>query len=265
MPATELHAFNSADWMFDNSFMVQLQDPGEFYTGPCPYYLIDHPEGLVAFDTGVSAEMISDPESYGTFGAPQMVEFSAAVQTGEDRMPAAQLPDAGYDPEDVDYVVLSHLHVDHAGNITDFPNAEFLVQRDELQYAWWPDTVQQMFYLEGDIRRLKTHEYTVNALEGEFDVFGDGSVVAFPTPGHTPGHQSLQVELPDAGTVILGADIAHQQAGLENELAMVANWSLEETLASMRKVRARARKSDASVYVSHEQEHMEALADGGLA
>ncbi|PSP62725.1 hypothetical protein BRC77_09190 [Halobacteriales archaeon QH_8_64_26] len=83
---------------------------------------------------------------------------------------------------------------------------------------------------------LRSPEYSVTAINGAYDVFGDDSVVTIPTPGHTKGHQSLRVELDDR-TVVLSADVALQQSGYEQELPVSFNWSLEDSVASIRKVR----------------------------
>lgn len=261
--ANVAHEFNTADWALDNSFLVQLTDPGEAYTAVCPFYLVDHPEGLVVVDTGLSHDMLDEPAEYGQHGAGFMEAFLPAIEYGPDLHPRAQLEDAGYAPEEVDYVVMTHLHSDHAGHIDTFPDARFLVQKRELRYAHWPVPVQDVFYLEGDFDVLRSNEYDVTPLEGAYDVFGDGSVRTVPTPGHTPGHQSVVLELPESGTVILGADIAHRQDGYEREHLASFNWDLGESIASLRDIKARARRTDADVYVTHDNEHIDAF-EGGL-
>ena len=136
MPAEKLYALNTAHWTFDFSMAVQMTNLGEPFAGTCPIYLIEHPEGTVLFDTGVSYEMKEDPENYGPAGAPHMADFVEAIEMSEDQRPTNLLESVGYSPEDVDVVVLSHLHTDHAGNVDAFPNAEFVVQKRELRYAF---------------------------------------------------------------------------------------------------------------------------------
>jgi glyoxylase-like metal-dependent hydrolase (beta-lactamase superfamily II) len=257
-----VHEFNTASWALDNSFLVQLTDPGEAYTAVCPFYLVDHPEGTAVVDTGLSHDMLDDPADYGQHGAGFMEAFLPAIDYDADTHPRAHLDDAGYDPGDVDYLVMTHLHSDHAGHIDTFPNAEVIVQKSELRYAHWPVPVQEVFYLEGDFDMLRGGEYDVTPVEGEFDVFGDGSLRTVPTPGHTPGHQSVVVELPDTGTVILGADIAHREDGYEREHLASFNWDLQRSIESLRDLKARARRLDADVFVTHDNEHIDAFAGG---
>ncbi|ESS11914.1 MAG: Zn-dependent hydrolase [uncultured archaeon A07HR60] len=187
----------------------QLTNPGGSYPVVCPFYLVDHPQGTAVIDTGLSHDMLDDPASYGPYGAEFMEAFLPAIEYTPEMHPRAQLEDAGYSPEDIDYLVLTHLHSDHAGHIDTFSDAEIIVQESELRYAHWPVPVQEVFYLEGDFDMLRLETYDVTPVRGEYDVFGDGSLVTFPTPGH----QSVQVELAESGTIILGADIAHKQSG----------------------------------------------------
>lgn len=260
--ATGLYRFTTATWALDFSFMVQLQNPGEAYEAPVPCYLVEHPEGTVLFDTGVSPEMKQDPETYGPNGAPHMADFVPALDAPEERRPTRQLADVGYEPGDVDHVVLSHLHTDHAGNVTAFPDSEIIVDEDELNYAWWPKApAQGFFYLGGDFLPLRGPEYDVTTINGSYDVFGDGSVEVIPAPGHSPGHQVLKVDLASEGTVILGADLANHTAGLENEMGPSFAWSLDDTVDSMRKIRRVAEREDAPIYISHDRDNQETLPD----
>jgi len=258
MSVSDIHAFNTADWALDNSFMVQLQDPGEPYTATCPFYLLDHPEGVVVVDTGVSHDLLDDPANYGRWGAAFMEAFLPGIEWDESMHPSSHLEAAGYSPEEVDTVVMTHLHSDHAGHIDTFPDAEFIVQLRELRYAWWPIPAQGWFYLDGDFGVLRSDDYDVTVIEGEYDVLGDGSIVTVPTPGHTPGHQSVVVDKGDE-TVILGGDVAHQQVGFQQELVASFNWNTQESIDSIRKIKAVAKKKDAPVRLVHDRDDFDAL------
>ncbi len=260
MPAEACYRLNTAVWTLDYSAATQLQQPGEPYPGWCPCYLLEHPEGLVLFDTGVSQEMATDPESYGPQGAPHMADFVDTLDLSAGKPPVEHLADLGYEPEDVDVIVCSHLHTDHAGNLDAFPEATVIVQKEELRYAFYPDGPQRLFYLEGDFHHLRRLDVDVRAITGEYDVFGDGSIVAFPTPGHTPGHQSLAVTL-ESGTTILAADAANSRVGYETDLVASFAWSLEASIDSIRTIEERARRTEADVIIHHDPEDQGRLPD----
>jgi glyoxylase-like metal-dependent hydrolase (beta-lactamase superfamily II) len=263
MADTKVYALNVADWTNDYSMLQQLSDFGEPYAVKCPAYLVDHPEGTLLFDTGPSWEMKQNPADYGPNGAAHMEAHVDNIDMTEDDHITNQLDDLGYSPSEIDYVAMSHLHVDHAGGISDFPDSEFLIRQEELQYAWWPrNPIQQAFYVEGDFTKLRDPDYSVTEVEGEddFDVFGDGSVVLFPTQGHTAGHQSMEVDLGDR-SVILAADISHTWEGYETELLASFNWDNNKAVESLRKLKARARDEDTEVYNSHDRERWEELPD----
>jgi len=99
---------------------------------------------------------------------------------------AASLEKVGVKPADIKFVAISHTHPDHIGNVELFPQATLLVQKAEYE---WPG--------QNGAPRFKP-EHPVIKLDGDHDVFGDGSVMILTTPGHTPGHQSLLVTLPKA-------------------------------------------------------------------
>ncbi|MFT4949028.1 MAG: glyoxylase-like metal-dependent hydrolase (beta-lactamase superfamily II), partial [Natronomonas sp.] len=69
-------------------------------------------------------------------------------------------------------------------------------------------------------------------------------------------------ELPETGTVVLGADVAHRQTGYEREHLASFNWNLQQSLESLREIKALARRESAEVFVTHDNEHIEAMADG---
>jgi glyoxylase-like metal-dependent hydrolase (beta-lactamase superfamily II) len=235
--------------------LLQLTDIGETITIPFPFYVIDHPEGVVLVDTGQSHELVEDPLNYGPYGAPGLADFVENIDMSEDEEARPLIEDLGYSASEVDVVIQSHLHMDHAGGISDFPDAKFVVSQEEMKYASAPEPIQDGFYQEGDFGALRSAEFDVDFTHGNrYDVFGDGSIVTIPTPGHTPGHQSVKVELENEGTVILGMDISHQRDGYEQNLATSFDWSTTIGNQSRRKMKNIAQREDAPVYVNHDSE-----------
>lgn len=167
-------------------------------TAPVPAYLIEHPKGRVVFDTGLPFGVTTDKEGLlGKFVAG-IYEFDLAPAQMIDK----RLESLGADPARIDTVVNSHLHFDHCGANELLPNARLVVQKREAEAARSakPDG--------GFSSRAKIDDRDVQEIDGEHDLFGDGSVVLFPTYGHTPGHQSLKLACDD-GTVVLAGDCCY--------------------------------------------------------
>ena len=96
-------------------------------------------------------------------------------------------------------------------------------------------------------------------LEGDYDVFGDGSVTIIATPGHTPGHQSLLVKLPNTGAVVLSGDAVHFKSNWENRGVPVNNFNKDQTLASMQKIADTLDKEKAQLWINHDKAQRDGL------
>ena len=127
----------------------------------------------------------------GSCGRPAPATISSTVPEGRGRLHAlaaqaharSQLAEIGVKPDDVNFIAASHTHFDHIGNVNLFPKSVLLAQKAEYQ---WP-------LPKGGPRFNPAHPVT--QIEGDHDVFGDGSAVLLATPGHTPGHQSFLLRL----------------------------------------------------------------------
>jgi N-acyl homoserine lactone hydrolase len=156
-------------------------------------------EGVVLFDTGLHPVHIDRPDA--TYGPQSTVK---PVMDRDDAI-VARLASVGVRPDEVAIVVNSHLHFDHAGNNGAFPKATFIVQGDHLAFAKGKPTFPGIYW---DIPEL-----TYMPVSGRTRVARGVEVV--PTPGHAPGHQSLVVDLPDTGRVVLCGDAAFTRENLE--------------------------------------------------
>ena len=96
-------------------------------------------------------------------------------------------------------------------------------------------------------------------LSGDFDVFGDGSVTILSTPGHTPGHQSLLVKLPNTGAVVLSGDAAHFKENWDNRRVPSNNVDKEQTLASMQKISDVLTREKAQLWINHDKAQRDSL------
>ncbi len=172
--------------------------PGGTLTVPVPAWLIRHPAGTLLFDCGMHQELTRPGPLLDTIG------LFFEVGLDPDRTVVGQLDERELAAEDIDVVVASHLHFDHVGGLAQIPDARLVVQVDEWSAGFDPDLAAangmrvEDFDLGHDVVRAA----------GEYDVFGDGRVRCLPTPGHTPGHQSLSVSL-ESGEVVLCGDCAY--------------------------------------------------------
>ncbi|MCL6452620.1 MAG: N-acyl homoserine lactonase family protein [Alicyclobacillus sp.] len=216
-------------------------DKGVLMTGtsgtitiPTAAYIIEHPRhGLMLFDTGINYR-VADPEDAEVYWGPGVRDAFGCSLT-RDLAIDQQLDKLGYKPTDVKTVVLSHMHFDHAGGMCHFPHATFVVQKTELRYAWWPDAFSKAVYMYNDYK--DTRDYRFVQLDGDIDLFDDGSVRLVTTPGHSPGHQSMILRLENRGTVCLGADSAHLQEAYRTLTCMPFDWSIEAETATYHRLR----------------------------
>ncbi|MDB5495238.1 MAG: hypothetical protein JWP86_2575 [Phenylobacterium sp.] len=167
---------------------------------PMPFYVIEHPDGVALFDCGLHAGLTDPDDVYrkALAGQDMQVELSA------DELPAARLQALDIDPERVKWVVLSHLHFDHAGGLHQIPNATVVVQKREWAAGFDEELAARHFLA----RPYFDLGHKVVQVDGEHDLFGDGSVTCIPSYGHTPGHQSLRVRS-EAGDHLLTSDACY--------------------------------------------------------
>ena len=193
---------------FDPAVGTKVYDP--FFL-----YVIQHPEGNVLFDTGVHPETWRDPASR-LGAAAQAFE----LELGPDDDVRSKLALIGLAPADVAHVVQSHLHFDHAGGLAYFGHAAVYAQQAELEFAFSPPVYQSAIYVRADFEGVADWR----ELAGRHDLFGDGRLVIIPTPGHTPGHQSLLVRL-EGGTVLLLGDATYSIEKMRERLLPAVVWS----------------------------------------
>jgi N-acyl homoserine lactone hydrolase len=192
--------------------------------------LIVHPRGTLLWETGLSEAVNRIPA-----GAPAAAVGGPRPGDRVDRLLTKQLAEIGYGPSDITYLALSHSHWDHTGNAGSFPGSTWLVQKPErdIMFAEKPLSNQ------------------TELLEGDHDVFGDGTVMLLFTPGHTPGHQALFVNLPRTGPVILSGDLYHFSEELTLKPAPRGR-NAEQIAASMAKIQALIAKTGAQLWIQHD-------------
>ncbi len=208
------------------------------------YYVISHPKGNLMWDAGLPESLVI-PEP---FHEPSGV---FAVQRPDSL--ANQLKTIGYKIEDFNYFAMSHSHFDHTGHANLMKNATWLVQENEFNSV------------AGD--SLKSKDPAVSALknykklQGDHDVFGDGTVVIKYMPGHTVGHQVLYVDLGLEKPILLTGDLYHFQENRANRGIPSFNYDVKQTLESMDKFETFAKEKNAEVIIQHSQVDFKKLED----
>ena len=196
--------------------------------------LVRSDEGNILFDTGLHPVHVERPDA--TFGAQKGMTVAMAAEDAVVR----RLAEIGVKPEDIAIVVNSHLHFDHAGNNGAFPKATFLVQADHLAFAKGKPNFPAVYW---DIPEL-----TYMPVSGRSRVARGVEVV--PTPGHAPGHQSLVVDLPETGRVVLCGDAAFTRENLER--GEIPAFDPEAAKASLAVIRSLVRDDLERCFTSHD-------------
>ena len=207
----QLYVFTSGSLGGFPKAALQIGGQGNIDWAPVSFYVIKHPKGNVMFDTGNNDKTITDPDGW---WGPLAKGFGLKM-TKDDAIPA-QLAKIGLKPDDIKYVAVGHLHLDHGGNVGQFKNSTLIAQDDEFKAAWWPDVGYSLYYIPGDFADTKNMK-TVR-LNGDLDLFGDGSVRIFRGRGHTQGSQFMVVKLAKTGPAILTSDCVYLTESLDKNI-----------------------------------------------
>jgi glyoxylase-like metal-dependent hydrolase (beta-lactamase superfamily II) len=196
-------------------------------------YLIRHGENYLLWDTGLPGELAGTSATSGAFTTSVRARI------------VDQLRQIGVAPERVNFVGISHAHFDHIGQAADFPKATLLIGAEDYEYSKKGDAAARFApWIKGGAK--------VDALAGDRDVFGDGSVVILDTPGHTNGHHSLLVKLPRTGNLLLSGDLYHFIENYRTRGVPGFNDNRADTLASMDRFNGIAKNLKARMIIQHE-------------
>src|SRR6516164_2204250 len=215
-------------------------------------WLVKHGSEWLLWDTGVPEAAFNDPKGWSTL--PKLIVYHL------DKTPTDQLAELGLKPDDIARVAISHTHGDHIGNVGLFPNSTILMQQAEYSWIHSPDgpndNVNQLMALA---RKLLGTPKNLQLIDGDTDVFGDGSVTLVSTPGHTPGSQSLLVRLKNSGFIILSGDVVHSEENFERNRVPSLNTNNAESIASMQKIRQMIAMYKATLFINHDKKQTDKL------
>ena len=209
-----------------------------------PCYLIEHQGKRMVWDFGLPPNIV---------GAG-VVEYVPGATMRYDVSIIDQLKRMELEPSDIDFIAPSHLHFDHAGALSLFKGSTLLIQKAERDSVVGEAT--ENVAIDPSLFAGMEDTPTVQ-LEGDHDVFDDGKVVIYSTPGHTAGHQVLFIDLENTGKIVLSGDLYHFRFSRENQRTPEFNFSRDQTLESMERVEALLTETGATLWIEHDH----ALAD----
>jgi glyoxylase-like metal-dependent hydrolase (beta-lactamase superfamily II) len=206
-------------------------------------YLIRHAKGWMLWDSGNADRLAALPNG---LTAPN------GIITAFMKRPLAEsLRQIGVEPADIGHFAMSHSHGDHSGNANLFGASIFYMQMPEYAAVFGPEP-QKYNFIAANFENLRNSR--VMKLNGDYDVFGDGSVVIKSAPGHTPGHQVLVVRLPRRGLVMLSGDMVHLVYSWENRVVPSFNFDVEQSGRTIDAMKEYAARTGTQLWVNHDKE-----------
>jgi len=240
----QLYVFDCGSLRAEDISMFSLSNeetPVRELFAPC--YLVKHPDGLLLWDAGLPTDFAGKGE----------FELEPGVFVRYDTLLADQLAAMDIDVSDIDMVAFSHMHWDHVGSANLFTESTLLIQRAEHQSAFVAKD-NELFQPE---LYMALADSNMQILDGDLDIFDDGSVQIISATGHTPGHQVLLLRLENTGPLVLSGDLYHFRKSRELRRVPVFNSNAEDTLKAMDKVEALIKQENATLWIEHDK----ALAD----
>lgn len=243
-PDLRLYLFDCGQLLFDSVESYGLSDEEtDIRELAAPCYLIEHESGRLLWDAGLPPYLKSDEW--------MEIEGFPGSYARMSRMLESQLSDLDLTWQDIDYAAFSHTHFDHMGAANELKDATIIMQQSEYAAAF-ADTVTATGFVPSTYEQLKDSEFKI--IDGDYDVFGDGSVRVLSTPGHTPGHQSLFIDLAEYGPLLLSGDLYHFRFNREHRRYPVFNSDGAATLESIDKVEQFIEETGATLWIQHDLE-----------
>jgi len=209
-------------------------------------YLIQHPKGSLIWDTGLAD----------TIGSDGIEKWKGAFFMKVPKSFSSQLSEIGVDPMQIDYLGVSHFHSDHVGNANLFTNAKLVIQKEEHDAAFSENA--EKFGFDASLYEQVNRE-KIDVIEGDKDLFGDGSVIIKRAIGHTPGHQVLFVNLKETGPVVLSGDLYHFTKNRTHKRVPSFNFDKEQTLSAMEDIEKFVKDKKAKLWIQHDKEQNQTL------
>lgn len=250
-PAVRLHALSTGSMTSSRGGFLD-GETGEI-TYPVPVFVIEHPLGLVVVDTGLHPELAATTARLRKLAST----FDVHLQGDGSESVGPVLSAAGYDPGQVAQVVLTHLHFDHTGGLLELPNARVVVQARE-----WAELHNERLLDLGAYNREDVDlGHPRLEIDGDHDLFGDGTVTCLLTDGHTAGHQSVRVRTETSVYVICG-DCCYLRRTLTHEHLPPISHDRDRHVYSIRRLAGEQAQGATMLFGHDPQQWTEIVRDG---
>lgn len=257
MPPTKVHVLDCGAMSCDLTWLLlkpgrtikprsRKHEPVEWY--PCTTYcvLVETPEGRLLWDT-------SCPRDWETRWEPTgLDEYFPYDQVTEEQYLDSQFSALGLSPSEIDFLVMSHLHFDHAGNVKMFAGGgtKLICNDKEKQFAYGFEGLFTGAHLKTDYEGVE-----FETVSGDTEILP--GVTLIEAPGHTPGTMAMKVDLPETGSMIFTSDAVYMgdSYGPPPVPAAIVN-DLSAWYASVEKIRGIAESCNATVVFGHDAGQM---------
>ena len=223
-------------------FASLLRPGGGTLKAPCLAYVVRHPQrGTILIDTGMHPDVSTDlHKDFGRLMSLMFRKIRPAAESFD-----AALRAQGVGPDEVELVVMTHLHVDHTSGMRLLPNAQFVCAREEWAAATKPNA-DRAGYVAHHLPPAERVQQVDLARDGEphgpfartLDLLGDGSMRLISTPGHTVGHLSVLLRLADGGEALVAGDAAYTARSIAEERLPLLTIGDDRYRASLRELKA---------------------------
>lgn len=247
MPDMALYRFRCGNILVSD---LNIFSDTEAYTGKqkeltVSCYVIKKDDNILLWDTGLPSGLAENPDG--------MVSGAFTLKLKETI--TQQLAKISLTPDQITHIGLSHAHFDHAGNVDMFKNATLIIQQAE--YNFLTQTPEDARVHHADPAHLsyfldEKNKEQLQIINGDANLFGDGSVKAISLPGHTPGQMALKVTLPESGVYILSGDQWHFNENRQHNGVPTFNYNRADTLASSDKLNRIIKNTNATLLIQHE-------------
>ncbi len=247
MPAvSSMTILNFGEADIDLGFVMAPGDlDGRWAVCPFPGFLFELSDGRhILVDNGPNRRHIDEPMY--EYGDSEFAQHLKPMLTRDDD-PVNRLAELDLTIEDIDILVLTHTHFDHAGNTADFSGTEIIVHKDAYEFGrgrWDAGVPGGIPEIALDGSRLNYH-----LIDSDFEI-ADG-LTLLETPGHAPGHLSILAQLPESGAYLLAIDAIYSQFNQQKENYQVAFDSAQARVSAERCIRL-AGEHDATLIYGHD-------------